>query len=508
VALSAIALFAVLVIQELVGPAGFSAAPAQGPMLVPLLLTIALIILAWRRSTDSSDLLAALDASQRREERLAYFDELTGLHNRRYLAAEFSRRAAEEHVTLLLLDLDGFKGVNDLHGHEAGDAVLTTIANRIIASVPDDGLVVRLGGDEFAVCLLGKYGAANVNQLADTLLVEAGKPIGIRNGHVQVGVSIGIGSCGRGAGNLSDLLRRSDIAMYEAKRQGKNCSVWFAPAMERARTARSQAESEIRRGIACGEFIPHFQPLLDLPDMSIRGFEALARWHHPTRGLLQSEEFMPVAASSGLIAELSSSVMRAAVNEALRWPEQLVLSVNLAPSELRDPALADRIGGIISGAGFSHTRLEVEVCEQSLLHDNEMALENLEKLRSRGVSVSLEDFGTGYAALARFRELPFDRIKIDRAFVNTLSRDRHSAAIVAAITALGKSLSLPITAEGVEEVRVQELLIELGATEGQGRLYGDAISGEQAALLLSALKGTGLLNGVSQPPQKNGARAA
>lgn len=508
VTLAATALFALLASHSLTGFGGTELAAPRQTLLVPLLLTIALIILAWRRSTESSALVAALEESQRRERKLAYFDELTGLHNRRYLKAESPLRGGTRGYALLLLDLDGFKGVNDLHGHEVGDAVLRTIADRIVQCVPEGGEVVRLGGDEFAICLGEFCDDATASRLADAIIAEAGLPIAAGEAVVRVGVSVGLTSGGVERCSLSDALRRADIAMYEAKRRGKNCAVWFTSEMEQVRNAKSKLESEIRGGVNRGEFIPHFQPLLDLSHFKIRGFEALARWQHPTRGLLEPSEFMDVATHSGLIADLSNAVMAAAIDQATRWPDNLVLSINLSRTELRDPALAGRVIALMEDAGLPGERLEVEVCESSLLHESEVPLATISRLRSLGIGVSLEDFGTGYAALARLRELPFDRIKIDRSFVQSLSSDCHSGAIVAAITALGKSLSLPITAEGIEEVRAQKLLLDLGATEGQGWLYGDAISGEQTAQLLSALDGFASVREDAKPGLRPDTRAA
>lgn len=487
VALGATALFAGLAAHMLTGSKGSTNGEPAESALVSLLLTIALIILAWRRSKDSNELLEALEASQRRERKLAYFDELTGLHNRRYLTVEAPFRSDPHGWVLLLLDLDGFKKVNDLHGHEAGDAVLKTVAQRIVQCVGNEGEVVRLGGDEFAVCLSGCYDNARTSRLASDIIAEGGSPIDVHGAVVRVGISVGITSVEYNSSGLSDVLRRGDIAMYEAKRRGKNCAVWFSPEMERARNASSSLANEIRAGILRDEFVPFFQPLLDLPDLKLRGFEALARWHHPSRGVLGPDEFMQVAANSGLVFNLSQAIIRAAVKEASRWPQDLVLSVNLSTTELHDTGLAGWIEELLVQAALPPSRFEVEVCENSLLHESETAVATLVRLRALGISVALEDFGTGYAALARFRELPFDRIKIDRSFVNSMESDGHSAAIVAAIAALGKSLSLPISAEGIEEVSVQKLLVELGATEGQGWLYGDAISGDQAAQLLHGL---------------------
>lgn len=484
VALGAIALFAVLG-AKVVPAALFTQTReefADHSLLIPLLLAIALIILAWRRATEARVLHDALEASRTREFRLAYFDEVTGLHNRRYLMKEVFSRVRDERVAFLLLDLDGFKKVNDLYGHNAGDDLLRGVAERTLSLMPPDADAVRLGGDEFAICLRGEEATVEgASRLAARLVAGLSQPFPLADTVARVGVSIGISMREPDHDLVTSVMRRSDIAMYEAKRLGKGRAVWFDPEMERLQDARSKLETEIRDALEHGEFVPHFQPLLDLTSLRIRGFEVLARWMHPRRGLLGPETFMEVAENSGLIAELSLSVMRAALAQAIHWPRDLSLAFNVSPMQFKDPLLADRIQSVIRETGMAAERLEIEVSEFSLLHDNTLTLATIHRLKDAGVRISLDDFGTGYAALSRFSELPFDRIKIDRNFVNSLRSDRQSDAIVRAIAALGKTLSLPITAEGIEEETIQDLLVSIGATEGQGWLYGAALSGPDAA---------------------------
>jgi diguanylate cyclase (GGDEF)-like protein len=492
VALAAITLFAALgalVIPEaLFTEAGKQV--ANRDLLVPLLLTIALIIFARRRAAETRALHDELEAGRVRELRLAYIDDVTGLHNRRYLMKEVFARVGNDVVTFLLLDLDGFKKVNDLYGHLAGDGLLHAVADRIVDLVPSGADVIRLGGDEFAICLYGEdaHEAASA-KLAARLIAAIAQPFTLADTVAQISVSVGISKRESAAELVSSVLQRSDIAMYEAKRLGKNRAVWFDADMERVRNERSQAETEIRAGLERGEFVPHFQPLLDLKSMRIRGFEVLARWIHPRRGLLAPDQFIEVAESSSLIAELSLNVMRQALALAVRWPGELSLAVNVSPVQFKDPLLADRIQVLLREVGFAPGRLEIEVSEHSLLHDNTLTLATIQRLKNAGVRISLDDFGTGYAALSQFRELPFDRIKIDRHFVNSMRSDRHSGAIVQAIAALGKTLSLPITAEGIEDETIQDLLVTLGATDGQGFLYGGALSGADTALTYLDLDG-------------------
>lgn len=484
IALGAIGLFTAIAanLVPILFYADLAEVEARGRLAVPLLLSSALILLAWRRALDARRLHDALEASRARELRLAYFDETTGLHNRRYLMKEVIGRLRSETVIFLLLDLDGFKQVNDLYGHEAGDELLQGIAVRISELVPPSADAVRLGGDEFAICLTGDdAGVGTATLLSQALVTALCKPFPIGDTEARVGVSIGI-SMREGPHELATAsLQRADVAMYEAKRLGRGRAVWFDADMERVRNERTRLEAAIRAGLERGEFVPHFQPLLDLASLRIRGFEVFARWHHPRQGTLGPDSFLAVAEGCGLIAELSLGVMRAALAQAVHWPAELSLAVNLSPVQFKDPLLADRVLQLLRQTAFPATRLEVEVSEQTLLTANERVLAIVHKLRDAGVRVALDDFGSGYAGLARFRELPFDRLKIDRDFVASLRNDKQSDAFVQAIATLGKSLSLPITAEGIEEETIQDLLVTLGATDGQGWLYGEALPGEDAA---------------------------
>ena len=355
VALGAIALFAALSADII--PAALFAGPndvrTPGTLVVPLLLACALVILAWRRASESRALHDELEAGRARELRLAYFDETSGLHNRRYLLKEVLSTVRSEKVTFLLLDLDGFKKVNDLYGHEAGDQLLRGVATRIGDLVPASADAVRLGGDEFAVCLRGEDAdEGQATRLAGQIVTALGQPFPLAGTVARIGVSIGL-STREGSGDLvTAVLQRSDIAMYEAKRLGRNRAVWFDTNMERVRQERSLAEAEIRAGIERSEFVPHFQPLLDLTTLSIRGFEVLARWLHPRRGTLGPDTFLEAAEASGLIAELSLDVMRSAFAQAAHWPAHLSVAVNISQVQFKDPLLADRLLWLLRDAGF------------------------------------------------------------------------------------------------------------------------------------------------------------
>jgi EAL domain-containing protein (putative c-di-GMP-specific phosphodiesterase class I) len=262
---------------------------------------------------------------------------------------------------------------------------------------------------------------------------------------------------------------------------GRNCYIWFDAEMERELQIRIKLEEEIRAGIAAGEFVPFYQPQICLDTGELTGFEVLARWHSPTRGLVEPEIFIAAAEASGLIGPLSMSVARQAMTEAREWPEHLRLAVNISPGQFRDRHLAQRILKLLTETNFPAARLELEITEASLLEDRELALATIHSLKNTGVSISLDDFGTGYAAMSQLRTMPFDRIKIDRTFVAALLDDDQSEAIVSTIASVGRALSLPVTAEGIETDGIREKLAALGCSGGQGWLFGKAVSGQVIA---------------------------
>lgn len=446
------------------------------PALVPaFLLNIALLLLAWRRSVELKSTARERDKAQSHAYRLAYRDEATGLFNRRSLADRLERLAGtgESKLTLLLIDLDNFKKVNDLYGHATGDALLRRVASVLCELSPRTACCARLGGDEFAVLLQGDVaGHDPASELAARLLAEFDKPVQIGSTVTSIGASIGLATLGSSSEPAERLLRRSDIAMYEAKSQGRHRFVWFDADMERELELRNELEAEIRQSLLQGRFVPYFQPCIDLDTGEVQGFEVLARWNHPERGLLEPIEFIPVAEATGVISELSFDVMRQALIDARGWPGDLTLSVNISPVQFKDPLLAARILKLLAETGFPPNRLELEITESTLLEDRDVALTTVESLKNQGIRISLDDFGTGYASLTQLRSLPFDRIKIDKSFVSSLMDDQQSNAIVHAIATLGKSLRLPITAEGVETDAVHKRLQSLGCSDAQGYLFG------------------------------------
>jgi diguanylate cyclase (GGDEF)-like protein len=466
---------------------GLPTSPSDRQLGIALLLNIALILFAWRRSKDLKAAMAANETARQSAHDNAFADHVTGLPNRRELMrvlGEPGLSACES--KLILLDLDFFKKVNDLYGHVVGDEVLRSAAQIIRKMAPPGSCCARLGGDEFAILVRGKSDAVISKSMA-AIIHAIAQPMSLQTATVHVSASVGISRI-EPQMTAEDCLRRSDIAMYAAKRDGRNCQIWFDEKMERELLERTQLEDEIRTGVAAGEFVPFYQPQIDLGTGQLIGFEVLARWHSPKRGLLEPSDFIEVAEASGLISELSMSVMKQALAEARDWDSSLKIAVNISPIQFRDAHLATRILKMLAETNFPASRLEVEITETSFLEDRVTALTIVESLKNMGVTISLDDFGTGYASLSQLQSLPFDRLKIDKSFVASLLENSQSDAIVSTILSLGRALKLPITAEGIEDSRTRDRLSRLGCSDGQGWLFGKAVSGETVRASLNIPK--------------------
>ena len=467
-----------------------------------LILNIALIIFGLRRYRDLNDEIRERRRAENKARELAEKDPLTGLFNRRSIAPatdQLLEQCAQsgEHVAFVMIDIDNFKLINDARGHSAGDAMLKVCAERIQSLLPDRGLAARLGGDEFA-CVV-PYFPGRVERIDDfcgQLIAEVARSVELDGASVEVTISVGaarsdITDAGRPV-NAQELLHMADVAMYQAKRAGKNRYFWFERPMEHELRFRSELEQAMRAGIPAGEFVPYYEQQIDLASGKIIGFEMLARWQSPTFGLVGPEVFIPVAEEIGVIAEMSECLIRQALDDAREWSPEIRLAVNISPIQLRDPWFAQKLLKLLVEANFPPSRLEIEITE-SALHDNVGLVRTLiTSLKNQGVSVSLDDFGSGYSSLAQLRSLPFDRLKIDRSFVTNMPDSRDSATIVQAITSLGEGLGLPITAEGVENEEVVAELQRLGQFNAQGYHYGRPETAEQTRERLAEL---GMLNG-------------
>jgi diguanylate cyclase (GGDEF)-like protein len=450
---------------------------------VAFILNIAIILFGWRRSKDLKEALEAYEEAERTARRNANTDPATGLANRRELMRTLGDALdGKASGVLLLLDLDHFKRVNDLHGHLAGDQLLKSVADTLTRAAPSAACCARIGGDEFALLLEGTK-AADAEEVARAILGRLSAPVFVGGAQVAISASIGLAMLTRSR-REEDVLRQSDVALYAAKRGGRNGLAWFDQELERELAERLQLEEDIRRGIPAGEFVPFFQPLIDLSSRELVGFEALARWRSPTRGFVEAESFIEVAETTGLIGPLTLSVMEQALKEARAWPSHLKIAVNVSPVQFRDRTLAEQIMKVLSLTGFPAHRLEIEITEGSLLEDRETVLTIINSLKNVGISISLDDFGTGYASLAQMNSLPVDRIKIDKSFISTIVKSEQTAAIVNTIASLGHTLNVPITAEGVESEHIRSALKEFGCTEAQGWLFGRAVSAETVRTFL------------------------
>jgi diguanylate cyclase (GGDEF)-like protein len=447
-----------------------------------LLLNIALILFGWRRYRDLTHEVRERADAEQRAQTLALRDPLTGFHNRRSIGENGTEMLAkalkrDKVLAIVMFDLDHFKTVNDLHGHAVGDALLRSVAAEMNRHAPENALLARLGGDEFACAMTYDVDQPQpVNDVVEAIVKRLSEPFDVSGIHAHISVSAGIARSSADCNSIDSLMRHADIAMYVAKREGRNRYSWFDASMEEELQQRSELETSMRSGIAAGQFEPYFEKQIDLASGKLAGFEVLARWHNPLRGLIMPDIFIPIAEETGMIGELSFSIIRKALTEARDWDQSLVISVNISPGQLRDPWLAQKIVKILTETGFPPQRLEIEITETALFENLEVAQSIIGSLKNQGIRLALDDFGTGYSSLAHLRALPFDRIKIDKSFVLSLEENLESAAIVNAIAQLGKSLSMAVTAEGIEVQRVHELLKEMGCAKGQGWLYGKPTS--------------------------------
>jgi diguanylate cyclase (GGDEF)-like protein len=458
---------------------------------IALVLNIALILFGWRRYRDLSDEIAERTDAELNAQTLALRDPLTGFYNRRALTDSGSDLLSktlkrQKSLAMFMIDLDHFKTVNDVYGHAVGDALLKNVAAHILKLLPPSAMAARLGGDEFACAFAFDGGNPEiVDRIAEAIVVQLAQPFDSDGTQVHVSASLGISQSDSSCATIDALMRRADIAMYAAKRQGRNQRAWFDVSMERALQVRNDTEIGLRNGIPRGEFVPFFEQQIDLTTGRLHGFEMLARWEHPTRGLILPDQFISIAEDIGMIADLSMSVMRQAMIEARNWDAALTISVNISPTQLKDPWLAQKLVKLLTETGFPANRLEVEITESSLFENLSLAQSIVGSLKNQGIKLALDDFGTGYSSLAHLRALPFDRIKIDKSFVMSIIDNAESAAIVNAITRLGDSLGLSVTAEGIEDAAIEERLRQLGCHKGQGWLYSRPLPIMQVRALLA-----------------------
>ncbi|WP_404333505.1 putative bifunctional diguanylate cyclase/phosphodiesterase [Sphingomonas sp. MMS12-HWE2-04] len=446
------------------------------------------LIVAVRRGCELASEMRHREAAEQRALMLARHDPLTGLANRRVLHEELpalidKAQAAGGQCAVFVIDLDHFKPVNDLHGHEAGDGVLVEVATRLNRACPD-GLTARLGGDEFVAVMAHEAGTDAPARAATQIVRMLSAPYEIGGRKLEIGATIGIARAPIDSTNAEELLRSADVAMYDGKRAGKGVYRFFHAEMDERLRARARMEADLRAAIEAGEIIPHFQPVISLAENRIVGFEALARWHHPTKGMIQPDAFIPVAEDIGVIDALSNRILREGCIAARDWHPDTTLSINISPIQLKNPWLSARLLGILAETGFPPSRLIVEVTENAIIEDIAATAEVFGSLQNAGIRIALDDFGKGYSSLSHLRQLKFNHLKIDSSFIQTMD-SIESQRIVKAVAGLGKALGMPVTAEGVETEAAAATLRALDCEQAQGYLFGKATSAEQAADLLN-----------------------
>src|SRR5712664_816182 len=410
---------------------------------------------------------------------LAHYDALTDLPNRalfhEQLTRELARIAPGEQLAVLYIDIDEFKSVNDTLGHLIGDELLKSVAVSLGRCIRDTDFVARLGGDEFAIVQTGVGTTDDVTDLVTRVLNTIREPYECLGHQVTIDASIGIALAPQHGADLDQILKNADLAMYAAKSAGRRTYRFFEAEMDARVRARRILEMDLRQAISDGAFEVHYQPCVSLRDNKITGCEALLRWRHSERGMISPAEFIPIAEETGLIDQLGEWVLTTACAEATTWPDHIKLAVNVSPVQFKSGTLALKIVAALAASGLPASRLELEITEAVLIRDDEAALAILHQLRAIGLRIALDDFGTGYSSLSYLQRFPFDKIKIDRCFVNDIAEPDGSSCIVQAVVNIAAARQMTTTAEGVETQQQRELLRALGCAEMQGYLFSPAM---------------------------------
>jgi len=457
-----------------------------------LTLNVALILFGWRRYVDLQHEAEMRAEHERRATVLATTDPITGVYNRKGFADRAGQLCADaaqhgDHLVVISFQVHRFKSVNDQHGYETGDRLLKTLSVALADALGSEAVIARLGSDEFAVALaLAPDDVNRADAFAETVLQTVTRPLLFEERIIQVGAFAGIASTAAGDARIPDILRRADIAMDHARAGRVARPVWFDAGMERALIAHGEIEQGIRFGLEHGQFVPHFEPQVDLNTGEIVGFEVLARWLHPLSGTIGPDVFIPVAEEIGLIGRLSDEVIGEALRQAAGWDPAIKISVNISPFQFADGWLAQRVIKTLAETGFPAERLVVEITESSLFADIDLARSIVASLKNQGIQLALDDFGTGFSSLAHLRSLPFDIIKIDRSFVTNIDAKRESSAIVRAVTTLAAALQVPVCVEGIENEETYRTVVRLGCEIGQGWYFGKAMPAHEARDLLEA----------------------
>ena len=432
-----------------------------------------------RLAKSFNQMVYAIDEREREIIHVGLHDDLTGLPNRKLFVDHLDRMLARlresEQLMVVYGDLDNFKVVNDTLGHPSGDALLIDVANNLTEQLPD-ALIARLGGDEFALLVEIEKGADNLASAADRIQRCFERSTLLDGQQTDSSASIGIAVAPADGVDGTTLMKNADLALYRAKADGKSTYHFFEPSLDEQARKRRQTELDLRQSLRDGDFELHYQPLFNLSKERFTGFEALIRWNHPTRGLVSPLEFISLAEETGLIVPIGVWVIQEACRQAMHWPEEMSVAVNISPKQFSHPGLASTILQALASTGLDPRRLELEITESIFIADVDATLATLHGLRNLGVRIALDDFGTGYSSLSYLRSFPFDKVKIDRSFVEDLGRTGNAHAVVRAITTLADALGMDTLAEGVEESEQLEVLRREGCRNIQGYLFSKPMS--------------------------------
>lgn len=445
-------------------------------VLTVVLMLVTVLILSIGSMTYVIDRQSTKSAVERYRQ-LSLHDALTGLPNRSAFVERLGHMmeapaARADRIYILSFDLDRFKEINDVHGHAAGDHVLRIAAERLGRRLRDGEFVARIGGDEFIAVTSRLFTHAEAEQMAARIIRDLCEPIGWEDMTLAIGTSIGISVFPDNAETIDDLLAQADTAMYRAKSIGSNQICFYDKSMDQAARERSALAMDMRAGLERGEFMLYFQQQNNTQTGEVLGFEVLLRWLHPKRGLVSPVEFIPIAERTGFIMELGDWVLRRSCQEAVKWGNPLRIAVNVAPKQLANANFPQRVRDILKETGLVPERLELEITESGIIADQQNALSIIRQLKAIGVKIAMDDYGTGYSSLSTLQLFPFDKIKIDRGFIDSVVENRQSAAIVRSTLILAQSLNIPVLAEGVENAEHLRFLQDEGCEQVQGYLYG------------------------------------
>ena len=459
---------------------------------VVFVLSIGFAIFSYRRVRELAVEMKARRSAELEAMKLARHDPLTGLPNRRFfvemLGDVLRTTTADARSAVLMLDLDGFKSINDAYGHAIGDQTLIEFARRVSAIMRAGAMFIRVGGDEFAVIVPNIKSLDDPTAVARRIVATIAEPFLIGQISTSVGVGVGIAIAPSDGMDPEILVQRADRALYRAKAEGRSCIHFFEPDMDAHVERRVAIETELRAAVSAKRIVSYYQPVVAFEGRRVVGFEALARWKSDKFGWVGPDLFITVAEEIGIISELGDQLLRQACIDARSWPPELTLAFNISAVQLRDPTIGLRILAILAETGFSPRRLELEITETALVDNIEVAQAVTDQLRQAGVRIALDDFGTGYATLSQLLSFKFDRIKIDRSFVDRLGKDKESTTIVRAVLGLANGFDLETTAEGIENDEQLASLRADGCLEGQGYLFGKAVPAADVQSVLASHK--------------------